>query len=86
MSWFKRKKSEPYVYTWESEPFVFQPGMIYVIEVNTAAGISLDEIAGLRQFFQDAGIIVKLVLVKGSMEREIRALNPITVKRKKEQV
>lgn len=79
MSWFK-KKQQPYVYTWESEPYVFQKGMIYVIEWDISS-IELNQVQALTNFFVEQGIIVKLVPTKGG-----NALNPILVKRKKEQV
>lgn len=71
-------KKDTYVYTWESEPFVFQKGCIYVIEVDLSQ-ITRDEVSELAQFFKDEGVQVRLVSSKNG-----KALNPIRVERKKE--
>lgn len=81
MKWpFRRSKKDNYVYTWESEPFAFQKGAVYVIEVDITL-IELAEAQRLSEFFVKQGVIVKLVFTSNG-----KALNPIKVKRKKEQV
>jgi hypothetical protein len=79
MFWSK-KKPQPYVYTWESEPFVFQPGMVYVIEWDVSK-VRPVEVQKLANFFQEQGVIVSLV---GTQDG--KAFNPIKVKRKKESI
>jgi hypothetical protein len=79
MKLFRRKSQPNHVYTWESEPFAFLPGAIYVIEWD-ASKIQLKEVQQLTNFFVNAGINVHLVPTQGG-----NALNPVRVKRKKEQ-
>jgi pyrroloquinoline quinone (PQQ) biosynthesis protein C len=74
------EKRDNYVYTWESEPFAFQKGAIYVIEVNTDS-VKRDEVAKLQEFFMYEGVTVHMVASLTG-----KALNPIKVKRKKEEV
>lgn len=80
MKFFGRKKLQPYVYTWESEPYAFVPGAIYVIEFDEN-NIRLKDVQYLADTFTKHGVIVMLI---GS--RTGKTLNPIKVKRKKEQV
>lgn len=75
-----QRARDNYVYTWESEPFAFQKGAIYVIEV-TKDGVKRDEVARLQEFFMYEGVTVHMVESLTG-----KALNPIKVKRKKEEV
>lgn len=70
--WKKRKS----YHTWEFEPYAFEPGRIYVMEVNLDA-IETQQLQGLNDFFLGNGINIKLVPTKG----RYRALQPIEVKR-----
>lgn len=72
---WKKFKTE---HQWEYEPYAFEVGRKYVIEINTA-NIELEEVNQLKNWFYDNGLNVKLVLAKGNSE--LRALQPIEVKR-----
>lgn len=74
---FKRNKSD-HVYTWESQPYVFIKGAIYVIEVDISK-IAREEFEKLDIFFKEQGVKVKIVATKGD------AIKPIQSTRKKEQ-
>lgn len=72
MRWFKRKRLN----VWEYEPYAFEPGKVYVIEVNLA-GISGESIEHLEQYFKKHKITVELVPTAGNL----RVLNLVESKK-----
>lgn len=67
------------MHVWEYEPYAFEPGRKYVIEIDRF-GIDMEEIRALHDWFDHQGIIVKLVLTRGG-----EALHPMSVKRMTEE-
>jgi hypothetical protein len=74
-----RKKPQPTKLLEFTEPYAFEPGLKYVIEVNLRQ-ITMEGLAELHDWFEQQGIIVKLV---GKTTTD-RILNPVTATRKRE--
>jgi hypothetical protein len=70
------RKQKPIRTSWEYEPYAFEPGRKYVIEVNIEA-IDMEALKGLSEWISDNGLNVKLVPSK----TRYRALQPLEVKR-----
>lgn len=75
MKWPWNKPQAQVLDTFEYMPYAFQPGMRYVIEVDIA-GIDIEDLKELDQYFKDNGVIVKLVPTKSR-----GTLQPMQVKR-----
>ncbi len=69
-----KPKQQPIINTWTYQPYGFEPGQRYVIEINRN-WIDLPEIKKLHDYFEEQGIICKLVLTSTG-----NALQPIQVK------
>lgn len=77
MIWpFKKKFHTEHV--WQYEPYRFEPGAKYIIEINSL-NIEIDELRSLQQWILENGLNIKLVVSNGKSEK--RALQPIEVKR-----
>jgi len=70
--WSKKKKLK----VWEYEPYAFERGKVYVMEVN-AAVLSRANIRALDEYYVKHGITIKLVPTMGNMP----ALQPVEARR-----
>jgi len=62
--------------TWEYAPYAFEPGRIYVMEVDITA-LKLEELQSIDNYFKKHGVNVKLVPSRIGQ----RVLHPVEVAR-----
>jgi hypothetical protein len=66
------------LHVWEYEPYAFEAGRVYVIEIDTTQ-ISLGAVKDIHEYFNKHGVNVKIVPNRGK-----RVIQPIEVKRMSE--
>jgi hypothetical protein len=69
--WSKKKKLK----VWEYEPYAFEPGKVYIMEVSNA--LDPESVEALTKYFSWHSITIHLVRTPGNM----RVLNPVEVRR-----
>lgn len=69
--WFRKKKLN----VWQYEPYAFEPGKVYVMEVSNVLEPSVVE--ALTKYYSKHKITVHIVITPGNM----RVLQPIEARR-----
>ncbi len=72
MKWFRHKKLN----TWEYEPYGFEPGKVYVMEISRDSFTS-EQIDRLQRYFMKNHITVDLI----RNDSQHRGLQPVELKR-----
>lgn len=71
MNLFNRKPK--IVHEWQYQPYGFEPGQKYVIEIDQRQ-MSMQTMKELKQYFDEEGIVCKLVMTYAGT-----AINPVRV-------
>jgi hypothetical protein len=75
---FKRRQvyTDKIIETWDIQPFAFEPGKVYVLELVSQEFKDIQEVIALQDWFKAQGVNVKMVFTQNG-----RGIKPITQER-----
>jgi hypothetical protein len=77
----RRKKQDQVLETWEFEPFAFQPGVPYILELSSEDMGSFEDIRALKDWIFANGLNIHLVFTRTG-----NAIHPVKVRRMTQEV